>query len=43
MSKTTFDLSTLNLSEGTHTITVKAKADGYIDSVPTTPIKLYKQ
>ena len=32
MSKTTFDLSTLNLSAGSHTITVKAKADGYRDS-----------
>lgn len=32
MSKTTFDLSTLNLPEGTHTITVKAKADGYRES-----------
>lgn len=27
--KTTFDLSTLDLSAGEHTITVKAKADGY--------------
>ena len=27
-----FDLSTLNLSTGTHTITVKATADGYADS-----------
>lgn len=32
MSKTTFDLSTLNLPEGTHTITVKAKAEGYRES-----------
>lgn len=32
MSITTFDLSTLNLSSGTYTITVKAKADGYTDS-----------
>ena len=31
MSKT-FDLSTLNISEGTHTITVKARASGYTDS-----------
>ena len=31
MSKT-FDLSTLNLSAGTHTITVKARASGYADS-----------
>lgn len=31
-TQTTFDLSTLNLSEGTHTITVKAKADGYRES-----------
>lgn len=28
----TFDLSTLNLSAGTHTITVKARASGYGDS-----------
>lgn len=28
----TFDLSTLGLSTGTHSITVKAKADGYKDS-----------
>ena len=33
MSKTTLDLSTLSdISGGTHTVTVKAKADGYIDS-----------
>ena len=33
MSKTTFDLSTLSdIADGTHTVTVKAKADGYIDS-----------
>lgn len=32
MSITTFDLSTLNLPEGTHTITVKAKADEYKES-----------
>lgn len=33
MSKTTLDLSTLSdIADGTHTITVKAKADGYIDS-----------
>ena len=31
-TQTTFDLSTLNLPEGSHTITVKAKADGYRDS-----------
>lgn len=31
MSKT-FDLSTLNLSAGTHSITVKARASGYADS-----------
>lgn len=30
---TTFDLTTLNLEEGTHSITVIAKADGYKDSV----------
>ena len=28
----TFDLSTLNLPAGTHTITVKARASGYADS-----------
>lgn len=33
MSKTTLDLSTLSdISDGTHTIKVKAKADGYRDS-----------
>ena len=33
MSKTTFDLSTLSdITDGTHTVTVKAKADGYIES-----------
>ena len=31
MSKT-FDLSTLNLSAGTHEITVKSRASGYLDS-----------
>ena len=31
-TQTTFDLSTLNLPGGSHTITVKAKADGYRDS-----------
>ena len=31
-TQTTFDLSTLNLSAGSHTITVKAKADGYRES-----------
>lgn len=31
-SKTTFDLSTLNFSEGTHTINVVASADRYRDS-----------
>ena len=31
-TQTTFDLSTLNLPAGSHTITVKAKADGYRDS-----------
>ncbi len=28
----TFDLSTLNLSAGTHEVTVKARASGYVDS-----------
>lgn len=32
MSKTTFDLSTLNLATGTYSITVKAKAEGYMTS-----------
>ena len=33
MSKTTFDLSTLSdIADGAHTVKVKAKADGYIDS-----------
>lgn len=32
MSKTTLDLSTLALTYGTHTVKVKAKADGYRDS-----------
>ena len=33
MSKTTLDLSTLSdIAVGTHTVKVKAKADGYIDS-----------
>ena len=32
MSKTTFDLSTLNLAAGTYSITVKAEAEGYTDS-----------
>lgn len=31
-TRTTFDLSTLNLPAGSHTITVKAKADGYKES-----------
>ena len=32
MSKTTFDLSTLNLAAGTYSITAKAEAEGYMDS-----------
>jgi hypothetical protein len=32
VSNTSFDLSTLDLSEGTHTVTVKARASGYEDS-----------
>ena len=33
MSKTTLDLSTLSdIADGTHTVTVKAKANGYRDS-----------
>lgn len=31
-TQTTFDLSTLNLAAGTHSITVKAKAEGYMTS-----------
>lgn len=31
-TQTTFDLSTLNLSDGSYTITVKAKADNFIES-----------
>lgn len=37
MSKT-FDLSTLNLSAGTHKITVKARASGYMDSPASDPV-----
>jgi hypothetical protein len=37
MSKT-FDLSTLNLSAGTHEITVKARANGYADSVASNAV-----
>ena len=41
------DFTTLSgwqsLSPGSHNITIVAKADGYIDSIPTTPIELYKQ
>jgi hypothetical protein len=37
MSKT-FDLSTLNLSAGTHEITVKARASGYLDSPASDPV-----
>lgn len=41
------DFTTLSgwqsLSPGSYDITIVAKADGYIDSVPTTPIKLHKQ
>lgn len=37
MSKT-FDLSTLNLSAGTHEITVKARASGYLDSAPSNAV-----
>ena len=33
MTQTTFDLSALSdIADGTHTVKVKAKADGYIDS-----------
>lgn len=34
----TFDLSTLNLSPGTHTITVKARASGYADSAESNAV-----
>ena len=37
MSKT-FDLSTLGLSAGTHEITVKARASGYLDSAPSNAV-----
>jgi hypothetical protein len=37
MSKT-FDLTTLNLSAGKHTITVKARASGYEDSPASSPV-----
>lgn len=35
MATIKFDLSTLNLSEGTHTITVRSKASGYAKSEPS--------
>jgi hypothetical protein len=35
---TKFDLSTLNLSEGTHSITVRAKANGYLDSAESNAV-----
>jgi len=34
----TFDLSTLNLPAGTHTITVKARANGYADSAESAAV-----
>ena len=35
----TFDLSTLNLSAGTHSITVRAKANGYADSAESEAVE----
>lgn len=44
MSKTTLDLSTLSdISDGTHTVKVKAKADGYRDSEFSAPITFTKE
>lgn len=37
-SSKTFDLSTLNLSAGTHKITVKARASGFEDSPESEPV-----
>ena len=42
MATTKFDLSTLNLSAGTHSITVRAKADGYKDSVDSEAVTYIK-
>lgn len=39
----TFDLSTLNLSVGTHNITVKARAEGYADSVESATVEYVVQ
>ena len=36
-----FDLLTLDLPSGTHTITVKSKADGYSDSEPSNAVTVY--
>ena len=41
------DLSTTDkwttLAPGKHTLQIVARAGNYIDSIPTTPIELYKQ
>ena len=42
MSNTTLDLTTLNLSVGTHTIKVKAKAEGYGDSAFSNEVSYIK-
>lgn len=43
MSKTTLDLSTLSdITDGTHTVKVKAKADGYRDSEFSNEVKYTK-
>lgn len=45
--RVSIDLSTTDkwttLALGKHTLQIVARAGNYIDSVPTTPIKLYKQ
>lgn len=47
MARVTIDVTTLSgwnaLSDGPHSITVKAKAQGYRDSLPTTPVTITKQ
>ena len=39
MAKTTYDLTNLGLAAGTHSITVRAKADGYADSEPSNAVE----
>ena len=44
MSKTTLDLSTLSdIADGAHTVKVKAKADGYIDSEFSNEVSYLKE